>query len=269
MSNVLPQVVIRPFRFEDIATITTLRNVYFQDNPAPVEDREYEEQHRDPSRPFYQLVAQHNSQIAGYGNCGIGFGGSNTYGFWVIVDENYLGRGIGRSLAAVLQDCARCQGQTRLRAGWREDMPRAAQFLAAAGFKQIGKRFESELCLDAFDEVPVVPVFERIAAAGITLSTFDQETAPDAMERLYQLAHELLLHVPFPGGAVFDIPFEDWKRETFEHPSATPEATVVAKRGDQVIGYSSVWLPKNGVPKTIMTGVAPPNDAMVSRLRSS
>jgi predicted GNAT superfamily acetyltransferase len=53
------------------------------------------------------------------------------------------------------------------------------------------------------------------------------------------------------------MPFADWKRETFEHPNASREATVVAKRGDQFVGYSSVWLPKQGVPVTIMTGVAP------------
>lgn len=136
-------------------------------------------------------------------------------------------------------------------------MLRSVQFLAAAGFKQMGKRFESELRIDNFDEAPFAAVFERVAAAGITLSTFDQEVAPHAEERLYELAHALLLSVPFPGGAVFDIPFDDWKRDTFEHPNASREATVVAKRDDEYVGYSSLWLPKQGVPVTLMTGVAP------------
>lgn len=104
VSDVLCQVIIRSFTLGDIPDITMLRNSHFPDEPETVEDREYQEQHRDPTRPFCQLVAELNGQIVGYGNCGIAFGGSDTYGFSVLVNQNELGRGIGRRLATALED---------------------------------------------------------------------------------------------------------------------------------------------------------------------
>ena len=211
VSSAVPEsnVVLRPFTFDDIPATVAFYNAHFPDDPSTVEEAEYEERHRDPARPFLQLIAELDGQIQGFGNCGLAWGGATRYSLYVVVAPNHLRQGIGRRLAQQLETWAREHKQPLLRSGCREDRPGSIRFLESLGFSQIGKRFESELDLETFDETPFSSAFDRAAAAGVTFTTFDQETASDAAERLFALHHPLIKSVPFPGGDPIEEPFED------------------------------------------------------------
>lgn len=249
--------VIRPFTFDDIPASVTIWNELFPDDPGTVEEVEYEERHRDPARPYRQLVAERDGRVVAFANCGLAYGGATRYSMWIVVAQEHQRQGIGRHLAAELEAWSRAAEQPLLRSGCREDKAAAVAFLEALGFHQIGKRFESELDIDSFDETPFLDAFERAAAAGITFATFDQETAPGAAERLFELHKPLIASVPFPGGERIEEPYADWYRELFEAPNTALDQTVVAKRGDEYVGYSSIWVPQDRPAVTIMTGVDP------------
>lgn len=248
---------LRPFEMRDIPRMVEIINANFPDDPANVEDRGYRERKRDPKLPFTRRVAEWNGTIVAFGNCGLDWPGAVKYSLWVVVDPAFTRHGIGSRIADTLEAWARSQNQVVLRSGCREDKRASRQFLAARGFHEIGRRFEQTLDIEHFDEARFVDAFDRAAAAGITFNTFDQETAPDAMRRLYDMATPLFRSVPLPGGDILQEPFEDWKEETFNHPNASPANTVVAKRDGTFVGYSSIWTPRQGAAFTIMTGTVP------------
>lgn len=259
MNESLSAFTIRPFALADIPALVAISNQHFPDTPAAVEGREHEEHTRDPARPFRQVVAECNGVVVGIGNCGLDAGprSPDTYSCWVMVAPAQEHQGIGQRLMADLEAWVRQQRQKRLHTGCREDKLRSIRCLKAAGFYGIGRRFESALNLDTFDESRFAGLREQLEFQGIVFTTLAQETTPDADERLYRLARPLLESIPLPGGAVFVLDFNDWKNIELEHPNATRDALVIAKYGDEYIGYSNLWVPKEGPAYTAMTGVHP------------
>ncbi|MCB0199482.1 MAG: GNAT family N-acetyltransferase, partial [Anaerolineae bacterium] len=127
----------------------------------------------------------------------------------------------------------------------------------AHGYHRIGIRFESTLDLDTFAEEPFVAAFDRIRAAGYTLTTFADERArvADADRRLYDLYDEIMVDVPFPGGAYPKTTYEQWRAWTLDSPISDTEAMFLAKQGDEWVGLTLVEIPPVGTAFTGSTGV--------------
>lgn len=257
MNTAAATLTIRPFALADVAAITAIDNAYNPDMPQSVAARERHEQARDPSLPFTQLVAEQAGQVVGFGWCGRerGLQVPGASRIWVAVAPEHCGQGIGRRLGSELIRWACRMRQSRLISICNERWSRAVRTLEAAGFSEIGRRYDLALALDRFDQRPFAGVFERIAARGITLTTLAQERRPDAAERLYRLAHPLLASIPLPAGVICDLAFHEWCAVELDAPDASPDALVIAKRGETYIGYSSVRLPQHGPAQTVMTGV--------------
>jgi mycothiol synthase len=255
--SVVAKLHLRPFEMRDIPRMVEIGNASFPDDPTTVENREYRERKRDPKLPFTQRVAELDGTVVGFGNCGLGWAGAVKYNLHIVVDPAFTRRGIGSRMADDLEAWARSHGQAVLRSSNREDKIASQHFLEGRGFHEIGRRFEQALNIEHFDEARFANAFDRAAAAGITFNTFEEESDPDAMRRLYDMATPLFRSVPLPGGDVLQEPFEDWKEETFDHPNTSPANTVVAKRNGEFVGYSSIWTPKQGAAFTIMTGTVP------------
>lgn len=250
---------IRPSEATDLAAINAIENAYNTDRPRSLASREHHELSRNRALPFRRLVAERAGVVVGVGWCGQPgtVSGPNCYDFSVSVPPAHTSQGIGRRLGAALIEWARQQRQQRLICGCSARWPRSMHFLQQAGFQQIGQRYEQTLTLADFDERPFADVFTRIAAQGITLTTLAQERRPDALEQLYRLAYPLLCAIPLPGGLVCDVSFGAWCATEIDAPDASPEALVIARRGDEYIGYSSLRLAPDGPAYTIMTGVRP------------
>jgi GNAT superfamily N-acetyltransferase len=61
--------------------------------------------------------------------------------------------------------------------------------------------------------------------------------------------------VPLPGGAVFDLSYNDFRQAILENPNADPSAVIIAKRGRRYVGFTALWLPKDGPAITNTTGI--------------
>lgn len=253
----LQALTIRPSETTDLAAINAINNAYNVDAPQPLASREHHERSRNPALPFHRLVAERAGQVVGVGWCG--WDGNLTapdcYDFSVTVVPEHTGQGIGRRLSAALIGWARQQGAQWLICGCSAGWPRSRHFLQQAGFQAVGQRYELALALDSFDERPFADALTRIAAQGIILTTLGQERRPDAVERLYRLAYPLLCGIPLPRGLVLDMSFSEWCATEIDAPDASPDTIVIAKRGDEYIGYSNLRLVSGGPAYTMMTGV--------------
>lgn len=249
--------MIRPFEITDLAAINAIENAYNVDAPQSLASRKHHERSRDPALPFHRLVAERAGDVVGFGWCGwaCNLTAPDCYDFSVTVAPEHTGQGIGRQLSTALIDWAQQERQQRLICSCSARWLRSIHCLRQAGFHEIGQRYELALALDDFDERPFADVFARIAAQGIILTTLAQERRPDALERLYRLAYPLLRGIPLPGGLVLDLSFSEWCASEIDTPHALPEAVVIAKRGDEYIGYSNLRLVPDGPACTIMTGV--------------
>lgn len=250
---------LRAFQLSDLPTITAIENSYNPELRQTVAARAQLEQSRDPALPFVQLVAEQEGQVLGFGWCGCESGvvAPDAYEIRVAVAPEHCGHGVGRSLSDMLIGWAGQSSSRRLLSACSARWSRSIAVLQAAGFRPVGQRCELTLALDMFDERRFAAVWVQLAAQGITLTTLAQERRPDALERLYRLAHPLLRGVPLPGDMALDLSFGQWCALEIDAADVAPETLVIARRGGEYIGYSNLRLPQHGPASTIMTGVRP------------
>lgn len=252
--------ILRDFQITDIPALTAISNRSYPDTPMTVEEAEHWEKSYPADNPRLRLTVETPAgQIVGNGESMFPFWMKNNMGVYSIyatVDPAWRGHGIGRALFARLEPYAWGRGAKRLWTDCREDHADSIRFLAAAGYRQYGVRFEQALDLTAFDPEPYNDVFAQVAAEGYTLTTYAAErtTRPDAERALYEVYRLTLLDVPFPGGLVVEEPFELW-RKNLENPTSDPAFIFLAKRGDELVGLTEVALSKEGPANTGMTGV--------------
>ncbi|MCA9869940.1 MAG: GNAT family N-acetyltransferase [Anaerolineae bacterium] len=251
---------LRDFRAEDIPDFVEAINLGYPEEPTTIEQVEYWESSFPSDVPRRRAVAEwQDGKTAGFATCFDPFWMVTPGAYWLelLVHPSYRRQGAGRELLAAVEPFAWQQGAQRLWTNGREDHLDGAAFAGAHGYHRIGIRFESTLDLDTFDEEPFVAAFDRIRAAGYTLTTFADERArvADADRRLYDLYDEIMVDVPFPGGAYPKTTYEQWRAWTLDSPISDTEAMFLAKQGDEWVGLTLVEIPPVGTAFTGSTGV--------------
>ncbi|WP_169737169.1 GNAT family N-acetyltransferase [Deinococcus pimensis] len=165
---------------------------------------------------------------------------------WVRADEHILqlvvapharSRGYGAALLAASRDAARAQGAARLRTNIRDAHPDVRAWAERQGFTLLYHKFESTLDLAAFDERAHGDVDGALARAGIQLTDMVALGGDDAnWTRLHDFFADRLTETPDMKG------MPRWTREQVRQAlldeDAQPEWTVVARRGEQWLGFS-------------------------------
>ena len=253
---------LREFRETDIPTAVEIGNLIFPDEPTTLEQERYWESIYPPGNPRRRLVAElADGRAVAMGTCMKPFWlkADGVYSFFAAVHPDWRHRGIGQALYAAVTPLAAEQGATRLWTNCRESFTDTIRFLQAAGFQNIGIRFESELEMPAFDESPFVAAFDQVAQHGYVLTTLAAERArvgdAAADRRLYDLYDATIADVPLPGGARIALPYDQWRRGTLENPDADPEAMFIARLGEEYAGTTIFELLHDGPAITNYTGV--------------
>lgn len=251
---------LRDFSAADIPDFVETINLCYPDEPTTIEQMEYWESSYPQENPRLRAVAEwQGGKVAGFAACLNPFWIATPGAYWLelVVHPEFRRRGAGSALLATVEPYAWQQGAQRLWSNCREDHLDGVAFAEKSGYHTIGKRFESTLDLDAFDETPFVATFERIGTAGYTLSTLavERTLVPDAERRLYDLYDQIMVDVPFPGGAYPKTTYEQWRTWAIESPTSNPAGMFIAKRGDEWVGLTFVEMPPGGSPYTSSTGV--------------
>jgi ribosomal protein S18 acetylase RimI-like enzyme len=251
---------LRAFRFEDIPAMVDIGNRTWPDDPATVEEEEYDEKMYPPDNPRLRVVVENAAgQFIGMGACLRPFWmrAPGVYFMWMTLDPDWRRRGIGQALLPRLEAYGREQGAAKLWTGCREYQDYSIRFLEKAGFHNYGLRFESILDLTTFDESRFTGTIERLQAAGFEFTNLVDERAinPDADVLLYELDAETRAEVPWPGGARSEMTYEQYRQRNFDAPDADPSGILITKYQGRYAGLTSVRFRKDGLAHTMMTGV--------------
>lgn len=233
-------VVIRPFDAADYPPVTDILNIGNPDYPMSVEERRYQDEHRDPKHRFGRFVAE-----AGVGVVGVAVFGQSPWmyhprKFWLTVSvaPDWRAQGIGSALWEHLLGALAEYEPLQFRCQVREDRQRELRFARDRGFQEDSRFWESRLEVAGFDFTPFEGAEERVQAAGIEIKSLRQlEADPDRDRKLYELDVELSADVPF-NEPLTDPGFEQFREHALGGPGLLPDAYLVAVDGEQYVGVS-------------------------------
>jgi mycothiol synthase len=239
------RVTLRPFTPDDYPALAAVNNAVYPDYPNSVEELRYNDEHRDPKCHFARFVAEHEGVLVGSGACGQYAGMFHPRKFFLGVDvhPDWQGQGIGSALydhaLGSLDPFAPLSVSCQTRSDWAHTL----RFLAARGFTERMRSWESRLDVAAFDASPYAGVQERTEATGIVFKTIaDLAADPDRDRKLYELDAELSHDVPSPEPHT-PISFEFFLHRVLEDPDLIPEAYFVAVDAatGEYAGMSQLW----------------------------
>jgi GNAT superfamily N-acetyltransferase len=175
----------------------------------------------------------------------------------VQVHPDHQGRGYGRALLERAQDTAKEGGAEDL-LGWAERaVPRTMHFLERAGFREVGREWESTLDLAQCDVADFQHIVERATAQGVRIKSAAvlSTDRPGWKHDLHRLYVDVEMDVPteYP---IQRMPFEDFETLNLGRQFLA-DGFLVALEGDRLVGLTEP-LPVDGVPDAIqqnLTGV--------------
>ncbi len=251
----------REFRPEDIPAWVDIRNRTTPDDPRTIEQVEYNEKTYPADNPRRRYATENaEGKLIGLGASErpLHLNAPGVHFMWITVDPDWRRRGIGQALLVQLAEYARQQGAQKLWTTCKEDQAYSIRFLRCAGFTNFGLRFESKLDLTTFDESRFAGAIDRVVQAGFVFTDLaaEQLVNPDADWQAYELERDTGAEVPWPGGARSEMTYEQFRQRALEGPEADPSAILLAKRDNQYVGVTALWLRNDGtVGYTAMTGV--------------
>jgi mycothiol synthase len=239
------RVTLRPFTPDDYPALVAINNAVYADYPNTAEEIRYNDEHRDPKCHFARFVAEHDAAVVGFGSCGHYTGMFHPRKFWLSVEVHpgWQGQGIGSALydhvLGSLDPFVPLSVSGQIRSDWAYSV----RFLAARGFTERMRSWESRLDVAAFDDSPYAGVQERLEADGIVIKTFAELAAdPERNRKLYELDRELSADVPSPEPYT-PVSYEFFVSRVVEDPDLLPEGYFVALDAatGEYAGMSQLW----------------------------
>jgi GNAT superfamily N-acetyltransferase len=236
---------LRAFTQDDYPALAEVENAVYPDYPNSIDELRFNDEHRDPKCRFERYLAVLHGQIVGVGMFGQSAGMYHPRRFFIDISvlPAAQGQGIGASLYRRLLARLEPAAPLSLAADARADWSRGLRFLAAHGFVERMRAWESRLDVAAFDPAPFVGATERALAAGIAIKTFAElATDPGRDRKLYELDRDLEIDVPHPE-PVTPISFELFASRVLENPDLLPDAYFVAvdQATSAYVGMNSLW----------------------------
>ncbi|HET8568485.1 MAG TPA: GNAT family N-acetyltransferase [Candidatus Limnocylindria bacterium] len=243
-------VSLRELAPADYEPVVELGNRTFPDYPWSVEDMRHGDETWDNEKLFRRrLVAEVGGRIVGFGEI--------AHRRWAFVADKYrvdvwVGtddrrQGIGSALYDALERTARERGARVLTGSTKEEWTDGVRFAETRGYREVKRDWESRLDVGTFDMERFAGAPARVAEQGIRIVTLAGEMARDgevALQRAYDLDVDCTRDVPMTD-AFTPQPFETWRKEVIEGPSALTEAFFIAvDRDGRYLGVSNLWLAK-------------------------
>ena len=239
------QVAIRPFMPDDYPATLAVNNAVFAEYRNTVEEWRFNDERRDPKCRFARFVAERDGEIVALAECGhiLSMFHPRKFSVGVTVHPVWQGQGIGSALYDHAVASLDAFAPLVLRGNTREIWPHSLRFLAARGFTEQMRSWESRLAVVAFDPAPYAGAEARTASHGIAIATYaDLATDGDRDRKLYDLDCDLGRDVPSP--EPFTPPSYAWYAErVFGDPDLLPDAWFVAidSATRQYVGMSQLW----------------------------
>lgn len=245
--------VLRPFQDQDYEAIAGIWNALYPDDRYSAEDCRCADERRQV-RQRYVVLDPATQEVVGEG---LVFSAGTDW-MWLMVHPSRHRQGIGCHLFRRLEKDFRAWDATAVRASARDDRPNALDFLRKRGFVELWQNVELRLRVAEVDLEPFMPLGERLAGQGITLTTLreERERNPECLRKLHDLYNRVYSDIPLPDPYT-PLPFEDFTRLA-EGGNTPADAFTIARHGTCYVGISYVTR-KEGFPEQLdqqLTGVA-------------
>ena len=228
----------------DYETVQRIIDAAQVDSPVSVEElRLCDEARRAAGLVSERLFAAVEGRAVGY----LGYGhmvmaaDGDVFVVGLRVDPAYWGRGIGRTLHQAMLAPAAEVGITRIMAFVDERQSRGVEFAEAAGYREVGRTWESTINPQRFETGSLRSTVDRVTAAGLALVPLAELTShhPEWIDRLYRLYAAIEADMPFPI-AERPNPVAVFRAEVVDSDLAIPEASFVAVDGDDWVGLTEL-----------------------------
>jgi GNAT superfamily N-acetyltransferase len=227
------QVTIRPFVPEDYPAAVAVSNAVYAEYADTEDEWRFRDAHRDPQCHFARFVAERDGQLVAIAECGQHPGMYHPRKFFVgvTVHPDWQGQGIGTTLYDHVVASLEPFAPLSFRGNAREDWTRSLRFLAARGYTERMRSWESRLDVAAFDPTPYGDAEAKALA-----------TDPERDRKLYELDRELSQDVPHPEPKT-PVSFEWYAERVFGDPGLLPDAWFVAvdRATGQYVGMCQLW----------------------------
>jgi mycothiol synthase len=246
------------FDVERVVEIT--RAIRSDDYVSAAEIRDWHAVQRTAGRLSVNWLASVAGQIVGSAYVGQStWLPQTTMVLRVAVHPDHQGRGYGRALLERAEAIA-AERRAHDLLGWAEKAePRTMRFLERAGFREVGREWESTLDLSGCDVAERQQFVDRVTSHGIrivsaaVLST-DRSDWKQDLHRLYTDV-EMDVPTPYP---IQRMPFDDFEALSLGRQFLA-DAFFVAVHGEQLVGLTEPVL-VDDLPEAIsqsLTGVRP------------
>lgn len=259
-AQALPEgLIIRAFDAgdADYAGVVAVHNLIYTEYPTTIDEWKHDDAHTEPHLKHRRWVAALGDTILGYGAYDQNEGSYNPRVFQVevVVRPDRHGQGIGHALYTTIAAALAPFDPLRLRTQTRADRARALRFLAARGFVEDHRDWESRLDVASFDPAPYAGHEARVRAAGIELLTLAELAArdPDYKRKVYELDLELSRDVPSSEPRT-PFAYDGFEHHVFNSPSLLPEGFFLAVDGERYVGLSNLWRSESD-PRELYTGL--------------
>lgn len=253
------QMIIRPFTGSDadyVALVDVVNSAY-PDYPETVDEVKFGDANQPAHIKKARWMAERDGVVVGYANYHQfeGMYHPRRFGISAVVAPACRGQGIGGALYDTVLAALAAHNPLSVRARYRSDVTASERFLAARGFVEDMRDWESRLTVTTFDPTPFLAQAERAAANGIHIVSLAELIArdPDHRARLYDLDMTLSADVPSPEPFT-PISCEQFEKWIFANPNFLPEGYFVALDGTHYVGSTALWKSQS-TPQELYTGL--------------
>src|SRR4051812_4369060 len=231
---------VRDFAPADYDAWVAASNRCYPDYPWTVKEMKHFDDAFDAKRFFkLRLVAEADGRLVG----GVETGHrpsrfhADRYSFDMFVVPEARRRGHGTAHYDGAVAALRARNALAATGGVKESMADGVQFFTKRGWREVKRDWESRLKVDGFDFAKFTAADDRLAKAGIRITTYADELKRDAeAERsAYEMIDVLRADVPATDAATH-LTFEEWRNHWVESPTFIPDAFFIA------VGKDGRWL---------------------------
>jgi len=241
---------------DEYRAVLDISNTLWPDEKQGLAEFKYEDEARDPQYTHVRFVGEVDGKIVAsgmYGHCTWSHV-DGKYLVFVEVHPDYQNRGYGSQFYDFLMgELARSDADT-LMTWTRDDKPDYVRFLTGRGYEFAMRYAVSRLDVETLElsEFDWTPGKMKELGVEIQCLTEFAKVDPDWKRSWYDLGWDLFQDVPFvdePTRPTFEI----WSKR-FTSPGYRENMHWFAKDGDQLVGYTGLWLSEAN-PEKIFTGL--------------
>ncbi|MBI5958168.1 MAG: GNAT family N-acetyltransferase [Chloroflexi bacterium] len=251
---------IQPFTYSDdeYRVALDINAAVFNEPPDSLAEWQHDDQTRSADYAFYRDLVRRDNTVIAYVETY-----QNQYSYHpqkyecrIFVHPAHDGPDVRPFVLEHVLNKLRSENLIALTSGMLDDKPEAMRFFEEYGFKPVAEEKISKLDVTRFDDTQFEAIFERVRAAGITISTLRelQQHDPDWQRKLYDLDVTVNRDIPSTGEKIYR-PFEEWLIYRLQGPAFDPDGWFVALDHGLYVGQSHGSISAEGDPVQFVTGV--------------